>query len=71
MKEKVGTPVMYGIAFLEKDKPLASFEFRMGLENRDAGKLVGYFDGFIQQAVALTDDWYHETLKKHKENPQQ
>ena len=64
IKNKIGTPVTYGVAFLRKDKPLASFEFRLGLDNRDAGNLVAYLDGFIQHAVALTNDWHQETLKK-------
>lgn len=64
MKEKRGKPVTYAIGFLGKGGPIAVFEFRMGLENRDAGNLVSYFDGFIKQAVALTEDWHRETLRK-------
>jgi hypothetical protein len=64
MKDKKGTPVRYAIGLLGKGGLLAGFEFRMGLENRDAGNLVGYFDHFIQQAVALTEEWHRDTLKK-------
>ena len=62
-------PVTYRIAFLQEEKPLATFEFRMGLENQDVGNLVSYFDGFIQQAAALTNDWRQKAIaeKKQKE----
>ena len=72
LKNIIGTPVMYGIAFLQKDNPLATFEFRMGLDNQDAGGLVAYFDGFIQHAVALTNEWHQKALaQKQKEESQQ
>ncbi len=71
IQNKIGKSVMYSIAFLRKEKPLASFEFRMGFENRDVGNLVSYFDGFIQQAVALTNDWHQESLKKKQEEDSQ
>lgn len=67
IKDKKGTPVRYAIGFLGTgDRLLAGFEFRMGLDNRDAGNLVAYFDGFIQHAVALTNDWHKETLLKQQ-----
>jgi len=66
LKVKKGFPVMYRVAFLGKDKPIAVFEFRMGLENKDAGNLVAYLDALIQEAVKLTENWYNETLKKHE-----
>lgn len=71
IKNKIGTPVMYRIIFLQKEETLAHFEFRFGLKNEDVGNLVSYFDGFIQHAVTLTNEWYHKTLeKKHNEDSQ-
>src|SRR5262245_6721097 len=49
IKDKKGTPVRYAIGFLgAEDRLLAGYDFRMGLDNRDAGNLVAYFDSFIQ-----------------------
>ena len=66
LKEKKGLPVMYRVAFLGKEKPIGVFEFRVGLENKDAGNLLGYLDLFIQEAVKLTESWYADVLKKNE-----
>lgn len=61
---KIGTPVTYSIVFLGLDQDTAVFEFRFGSETPDVGELLPFFDGFIAQAVALTDDWYAEEKLK-------
>ncbi len=67
LKGKKGTAIRYAIGFLGAgNQLLAGFDFRMGLDNRDAGNLVAYFDCFIQHAVALTDDWHKDTLRKQQ-----
>lgn len=69
IKEKRGSAVRYTIGFFgEGDRLLAGFDFQMGLENRNVGPLVAYFDGFAKRAVALTDDWHKETLRKRQDN---
>lgn len=55
---KIGIPITYSIAFLDKLEKAAVFEFRFGSETSDVGELLPFFDGFIAQAVALTNDWY-------------
>jgi hypothetical protein len=55
---KVGVQITYSIAFLDKLEKAAVFEFRFGSETTDVGELLPFFDGFIAQAVALTNDWY-------------
>lgn len=61
---KTGIPITYSIVFLGQGQDTAIFEFRFGSETADVGELLPYFDGFISQAVALTDDWYaQEKLK--------
>jgi hypothetical protein len=57
---KIGIPITYSIAFLDKHEKTVVFEFRFGSETPDVGELLPYFDGFIAQAVALTDTWYAE-----------
>jgi len=55
---KPGIPITYSIAFLDSAQHSVVFEFRFGSETADVGELLPYFDGFITQAVALTDAWY-------------
>ena len=55
---KPGIPITYSIAFLDSAQHSVAFEFRFGSETSDVGELLPYFDGFITQAVALTDAWY-------------
>lgn len=57
---KIGIPITYSVAFLGRGQDTAIFEFRFGSETPDVGELLPYFDGFISQAVALTNDWYVE-----------
>lgn len=61
---KLGLPLIYSIVFLGRDQDTAVFEFRLGSETRDVGDLLPFFDSFISQAVALTDDWYAEGKSK-------
>lgn len=69
IKDKKGAHVRYAIGFLgDNYQILAGFEFQLGLDNRDAGNLVSYFDGFIQHAVSLTEDWHKEALRKQQNN---
>jgi len=58
--DKTGVPVVYSVVFLGRDQETAVFEFRFGSETRDVGELLPFFDGFIAQAVALSDNWYAE-----------
>jgi hypothetical protein len=61
---KIGVAITYSIVFLGRDQNTVIFEFRFGSETPDVGELLPYFDGFISQAVALTNDWYtQEKLK--------
>ena len=55
---KIGIPITYSIAFLDQLGKSMVFEFRFGSETTDVGELLPFFDGFIAQAVALTNDWY-------------
>ena len=55
---KIGLPITCSIAFLDKEQNTAAFEFRFGRKTSDVGELLPFFDGFISQAVALTNDWY-------------
>lgn len=57
---KIGVAITYSIVFLGKGNNTLIFEFRFGSETPDVGELLPYFDGFIAQAVALTDNWYAE-----------
>jgi len=57
---KIGIPITYSIVFLGRGQDTKVFEFRFGSETPDVGELLPYFDGFISQAVALTNDWYAE-----------
>lgn len=65
---KQGMPVKYTIAFLGEEPNLRVFEFRLGLENRDVGDLLPYFDGLIKRAVALTEGWYVKALAESETN---
>lgn len=55
---KMGVPIIYSVVFLGSNGDTAVFEFRFGSETPDVGELLPLFDGFIAQAVALTNDWY-------------
>lgn len=55
---KIGIPISYSIVFLGQGQETAIFEFRFGSGTTDVGELLPFFDGFISQAVALTNDWY-------------
>lgn len=61
---KIGVPVTYSIVFLGREQDTVVFEFRFGSETRDVGELLPFFDGFISQAVALTNDWYAQEKSK-------
>lgn len=61
---KIGVPITYSIVFLGHGNETAIFEFRFGSETSDVGELLPFFDGFIAQAVALTNDWYAEEKSK-------
>lgn len=61
---KIGVPITWSIVFLGRNQETVIFEFRFGSETPDVGELLPYFDNFIAQAVALTNDWYtQEKLK--------
>jgi hypothetical protein len=59
---KKGTPIRYSIAFIGERPKLCVFEFRLGLENKDVGDLLPYFDSLIKKAVVLTEPWYTKAL---------
>jgi len=61
---KIGIPITWSIAFLDNKQNTAVFEFRFGNETADVGELLPFFDGFISQAVALTDSWYAKEKSK-------
>jgi hypothetical protein len=61
---KQGLPIKYSVVFIGEEPTLRVFEFRLGLENKDVGDLLPYFDGLIKNAVALTDDWYSKTISE-------
>lgn len=61
---KIGVPITYSIVFLGHGQETAIFEFRFGSETTDVGELLPFFDGFIAQAVALTNDWYAQEKSK-------
>lgn len=61
---KLGIPITYSIVFLGHGQETAIFEFRFGSGTTDVGELLPFFDGFIAQAVALTDNWYAEEKLK-------
>lgn len=56
--DKRGMPINYSVAFLGAKPNVCRFEFRLGLENKDVGDLLPYFDDLIKKAVALTDAWH-------------
>jgi hypothetical protein len=62
---KQGMPVKYTIVFLGEEPNFCMFEFRMGLENKDVGELLPYFDSLIKRAAALTESWYLKALAQH------
>ncbi|TLU61881.1 hypothetical protein FE810_13780 [Thalassotalea litorea] len=66
--EKLGMPINYKIAFLGEKPNLKMFEFRMGIENKDVGNLLPYFDQYIKSIVANTDVWYQSALKEQIQN---
>lgn len=68
LPNKQGAPVKYSIAFLGEEPNLCAFEFRLGLENKDVGELLPYFDRLIVNAVALTDTWYAKAVAERKTN---
>lgn len=55
---KPGIPLTYSVAFLDKNQNTSLFEFRFSSETRDVGELLPFFDGFISQAIELTNEWY-------------
>jgi hypothetical protein len=57
---KMGVAIIYSVVFLGSNGDTAVFEFRFGSETPDVGELLPFFDGFIAQAVALSNDWYAE-----------
>jgi len=57
---KIGVAITWSIVFLGRGDDTLVFEFRFGSETPDVGELLPYFDGFISQAVALTNNWYAE-----------
>lgn len=61
---KIGVPITYSIVFLGQGQDTVVFEFRFGSEAPDVGELLPYFDGFISQAVALTNNWYTQEKSK-------
>ena len=62
---KIGVAVTYSIVFLGTNQDTAVFEFRFGSETHDVGELLPFFDGFISQAVALSNNWYaQEKLRR-------
>lgn len=56
--DKSGSPITWSVAFLDKHGSTLVFEFRFGSKTRDTGELLPYFDGFITQAIGLTDNWH-------------
>ena len=56
--DKTGIPITYSVVFLGPEEVTAVFEFRLGSETPDVGELLPYFDSYIAQAVAFTDDWF-------------
>jgi len=65
--EKLGQPLTYSIAFLDKQDRTLVFEFRFGTETKDVGDLLPYFETFVSKALILTNDWYL-LEKKESEN---
>ena len=59
---KQGIPIKYSVVFIGEKPNLRVFEFRLGLENKDVGDLLPYFDGLIKNAAALTDSWYSKAV---------
>ncbi len=56
---KSGIPITCSVVFQGGETAeVAIFEFRFGSETPDVGELLPYFDGFIAQAISLTDAWY-------------
>lgn len=61
---KIGIPINYKISFQGSEPHVKSFEFRLGMDNKDVGNLLPYFDQFIQLVVAQTESWYQSTLEQ-------
>jgi hypothetical protein len=55
MKQIRGMPITYALRFDGTNGTLASFQLTFGLENKDAGHLVAYFQQYIQRAINLTE----------------
>jgi hypothetical protein len=66
LPEQKGIPVIYTVVFLggkaSQRSVLAGFRFITGSESRASDSLLPYFDGFVSQAVALTEQWYQDGL---------
>ena len=68
--DKRGMPINYSVAFLGDKPNVSRFEFRLGLENKDVGDLLPYFDSLIKKAVALTDAWHLKAIaEKETDSP--
>lgn len=62
--DKSGIPITYSVVFLGKKPKIRAFEFRVGSETQNVGKLLPYFDSFIMNAVNKTEEWYSESKEK-------
>lgn len=58
--DKSGIPITYSVVFIGAKPKIKVFEFRVGSETKDVGKLLPYFDNFIVNAVKKTEAWYNE-----------
>lgn len=63
---KQGKLMRYCIFFAAKDGASMTFDFRLGLDNKDTGKLLPYFDKMILAVVALTEDFYQQALSEQR-----
>lgn len=70
LAEKKGIPLTLSIAFLDTQEQPHFFEFRFGSDNEDVGELLPYFDKYVSQALALTDQWYLTEYEKHLKSEQ-
>lgn len=66
--DKSGQPLIYSIAFQDKEERDLIFEFRFGTETQGTGELLPYFEAFISKALMLTNDWYK--LEEQEDNQQ-
>lgn len=67
---KKGKLMRYCVLFGGKGDQSIVFDFRLGLDNKDVGKLLPYFDKMIMAVVALTEDFYQEALARKKKKEQ-